>query len=245
MKSKLIYSILLAIILAILVILTLTAARSRTADYLSEISSYSEEIDSIKYNLENDIIPENDLIEAESTISYVSSVADKALALNKIILPIMLILIIIIYESLYWKLNKNTKLIIIIPVTIMNTLILAALILSIISYADYKLFYSGKNSLYLIILLSVLLIITSYFSLIILSRNNTIRQNMNFAIANLKRFILQYLLSFLISIVYVILIGVIFVLSYINYSIIWPSIILVVIISIKEMQKYRLINSID
>jgi len=228
-KNKLLYSIILTIIFTLLIITSLVIIRQKTANYLLEIQSYSNEIDKIKYDLSQGLIPEKDISNASSTINEVSSIIDKALNLNKIILPLILIVLILLYQLIYWKINSKTNLIKIFLSSIIPLTLLALLILSIINYADYKLFLQGENNLTTIIILIILLILTSYLSLIF-----KIYNKLDFKVLRNLKNILNYLIYLILNSIYIVLIAAIFVLSYIEYSIIIPAISLLILIFLNE-----------
>ncbi len=244
-QHKLVYSILLDIVFTFLIILVLVVNRNMTANYLIEIEDYSTDIQQIKESLGDTYLQDLDIQAANEKINYVEGITKKALMLNYVIFPLVVLILFLLFQVIYWKINTNGKVIFSLLFGLASILLLFILILSLLDYVDY-LYFNAGNSLSLIILIIALMsiLIINYFSYTF-TRKESFKKNISFGLKELKNLILQYFGISLTNLIYLFLIGVIFVLTYIEYSIVLPSILLFLIIILINIQKYYFIKKIN
>lgn len=242
LNKKLIYSFIIYLIFTLFIISILFIARNSTKNYLLEAEKYSEEINKIKENLNQNNL--EDYENAEKTIEEADSIANKGLIINYIIFPVIILILFISFQIFYWKINTNSKTINIFIASIINLFLILFLLMYILNYIDYKYFYAAEKSLFPIILLSLFYIIFNYFSNINLVKNNRITKDIKFGVDNFKNLFLTYLGLLLVNVIYLILIFGIFAFSFVGYSIIIPSIFTIIIIFIIVLLKNSLIDKI-
>ncbi|MEK6948181.1 MAG: hypothetical protein AABX19_02965 [Nanoarchaeota archaeon] len=236
----------LEILFTILIISLLFYSRDKTRGYISSIQEFSPEISKLQEELGKSNLTSYDQSEVKDKLDDIEKTLDDAVLLNKYIVPISIILLSLVFYFFIWKFTngisvKNFFLSAIVP--------LFLLFVTIISFLNYLAFiYLGLDSdnFYFLVSFIILLIISYYISLVSLSyKNNGFVDSVKFSFYNFKHFILQFILILISNIVLLSLILVIFVLSYAGYSIIIPSVILLVLLIIINIQRFYFVKKVN
>ncbi len=246
MNKKFFYSLILDIIFTILIISSLVISRNITRDYLMQIGDYSGDIEKIKESLGNTNLEDSQIEESTKKIEYVNSIANKALILNQVILPLVILALFFLFQISYWKINSNISLKFIATYSILMIGLLAIFLLSLLNYLEYFFFFTGnKYSLVLAIISLVLVYLVGYiFFILFTRREHKLRSSLIFSLKNVRKLVLQYSFFSLASFVYFVLIALIFVIIFVNYSLIIPGIALFMIILVINIQKYFIVKKI-
>ena len=236
----------LEIIFTFFIIGILFYSREKTSGYIISIQEFSPELSKLQEELGKSNLTSYDQSAVQDKLNTIEKTLDSALLLNKYIVPISIILLSLLFYFLIWKFTNN--------ISIKNFLLfsvvpLVLLFITILSFLNYLAFiYLGLDSdnFYFLISFIILLIISYYLSLVSLSyKNNSFTDSLKFSFKNFKHLILQFILILISNIILLSLILVIFVLSYAEYSIVIPSIILLVLLVIINIQRFYFVKKVN
>ena len=245
MNKKIIYNIILYTIFTFLLVLTMFKVKDLTRDYILEIQNNAGDINKISKDLGKQNLTPEEIKEAEGKINYVTSVANKGLIMNYFILPFAIFILFLIFRLIYWKINVNTKINNIILLSLIEFILSGLLVYYLLRYLDYKLLAGEKSSLLIPLIFGILLFIINYFSYILFVKDRNYKNMIKFSFKYFKKLILYHSLIFITNLIYFIVIFVIFSLTYLEYSIILPSIVLFLIIIGLVIEKYYFIKKVN
>ena len=244
-KNKLIKSTIIEIVFTALLILLLIFFRHQSLNYLDEIQTEAYGITLFQNQLQTNNISLEEQNYLRENLNTLSSKLDRALILVKYILPLSLLILCLVFYFLIWKINSNIKIkkfVIATTIPIILLLLTSYFTLNIIAYSFN---YIENNPSLLLLISLTLLVITYYISLFILSTKKPIKESLKLSIKSLPRIILPYLFILFTDFIYLVLIFLMFILTFAKANILYPSIALVILIVIINLQRVHLVNKIS
>jgi len=246
MKTKtFLFTFTLEIIFTIIVIYLLFYSRDKTRNYLLDIQEASPELNKLQEDLGKQSLTTYDQENVQKKLDEVENTLDKAIILNQVIVPVIILILSLIFYSLLWKISSGIYLKKFLIYSIFPLLLFFFSAVQFLNYLAYVYLQLGSNNIILLIVSVILLIILYYFSLVLFSKNVKFKQSIGFAVKNFKRLILTYILVLFANALLLFLILIIFVLSFAQYSIIIPSILLVILLIIMNFQRLHFIEKVS
>ena len=244
-KNKFIITSILEVLFTIILILLLISIRQKTISYLYDIQSSSEDISQLEQTLGTQNLTTYDVDNAGQTLDRVESILNKALLLIKVVLPLSLFIISLVFYYLIWKTTSNTSIKRFLLASIIPLITLLFFLYFTLNYIAFRFYYIDNNPLIYLIISAVLLICTYFISLFLLSNNKSFKQNIFLAKKNISKVMFHFILILLINAIYLVLAFTVFFLTYVKTSVILPSIALFVIILIINLQRRHFVNKIS
>lgn len=246
MKNKKFFlAFIIELVFVIILISLLFYARDKTRNYLLEIQEFTPELSQLQENLGKESLTSYDKEAVQDRLDSVEKTLDKAILLNQVIIPVILIIISLIFYSFVWKLSSRVSIRNFLIYSIIPLLLFFFSIAQFLNYLAYVYLQLGSNNIILLVVSVVFLLIAYYFSLVLLSKNEKFKQSINFAVKNFKKLISPYILMLLTNFIFLFLILLIFVLSFAGYSIVIPSVLLLVLLIGINFQRRYFINKIS
>src|SRR3989338_2540069 len=110
-KKNLLTTTALEIVFTILFILLLVLVRYKSLDYLHSIQDLSGDIEGLKQQLETQNLGSYDKEQVQSTLTKMNSLLNKGLILIKVVLPLSLIILSLIFYFLIWRIVSGVSII--------------------------------------------------------------------------------------------------------------------------------------
>ncbi len=244
--KKLVLTLFLEIVFTIIVIYLLFYSRDKTRSYLLEVQEFSKDIPKIQEELGKQSLTTYDSNNIQSKLDDVEKVLDKAIILNQVIIPLVLLLLSVIFYSLIWKLSSSIEIKYFIIYSLLPLLLLFFAIIQFLNYLSFLYLEIGNNNIVLLSFSVFILIVVYYFNLVLLSKQNLgFVKALNLAINNFRKIIFPYISMLLSSLILLFLILIIFVMSFAGNSIIIPSIILFFLLIFTTFQRLWFIKKIS
>ncbi len=243
-KHKVITTIILEVLFTIILILLLVSIRDKALGYLHDVQGFAGEISGLEQDLQTQNLTTYDQQQIRLTLDKIDSTLNKGLILIWFILPLSLILLSLIFYYFIWKILSNISIKRFLP-SIIPLILLLVTIYFTLNYIAYKFYFVEESPLPQLIIFALLTIIVYYFVLFLLSNNKSFSENLRFAKKNLNKLILPFILNIITNIIYLVTIFIVFFLTYAKASILIPSIFLLVIIMIINIQRIYLVNKIS
>ena len=244
-KNKLILTVTLEVIFTILLILLLVYVRQKSIAYLYDIQNKYSDITTLGEELSTKNLSTYDQAKVDSTLTNIDSKLEKGINLVRVILPLSLILLSLVFYFLIWRVISKVKIKRFLSYSILPIIFLLSSIYFTLDYIAFNYGFTESSSLIYLITSIILLTVTYYMSLFQLSNNKTIKENIRSAKEKINKVILPFIITLLTNILYIIGIFIIFFLSYVKADIIIPSILLLVIIILMNLERLYLVNKIN
>src|SRR3989344_4803213 len=204
-RNKFIITTILEVLFTIILILLLISIRQKTISYLYDIQSSSEDISQLEQTLGTQNLTTYEVDNAEQTLDRVESILNKALLLIKVILPLSLLALSLIFYYLIWKITSNTSIKRFLLASVIPLIILLLFLYFTLNYIAFRFYYIADNSLIYLIISAVLLTCTYYISIFLLANNKPLKQNILLAKKNTLKLILPFILILLTNAIYLVL----------------------------------------
>ena len=243
-NKSLLYTTALEIVFTIIVILLLVSIRQKAISYLYDVQSLSSEINTIQEQLGKQNLSTYDQNNIKTTLSTVDQTLNKGLILLKVVLPISLLLLSLIFYYFLWRIAVKTKLKKFLIAAIIPLIICGIILYLLLNYLSYYFGYLEEANVIYVIGAIILGIIVYYFSLFFLVNENNVRENKTLAIKSIKKMSLPVLITILTRGLYFILVFIIFFLSYVKAPIIFYAIGLSGIILLLNLERNWMIKKI-
>ncbi|HLC86420.1 MAG TPA: hypothetical protein VJG30_03985 [Candidatus Nanoarchaeia archaeon] len=244
-NKKLLFTFLIELLFAVILISLLFYARDKTRNYLIEVQEFTPELSQLQENLGKESLTSYNKEEVQNRLDTVEKTLDKAILLNQVIIPIVLLVLSLIFYSLLWKISSGISIKNFFVYSILPLLLFFFSIVQFLNYLAFVYLDLGSNNIILLVVSVVLLLISYYFLLVLLSRNSKFKQSIVFAVKNFRRFIFFYILVLLTNALFLFLILVIFVLSFAEYSIVVPSVLLVILLILINFQRLYFVKKVS
>ena len=210
-----------------------------------DIQSYSEDINSLGETLATQNLTSYNQEEAGSIVKDFDSILNKALFLLQFVLPMSIILLSLIFYFVIWKLINNISLMKFFLYSISLLIMLLLTIYFTLSQIAYNYAFIEESPIAWLLISLFFLIIFYYFYLICLSTGKPLKECCKIGIKKLRYLSLFYILNIITNALYVLLIFVLFFLSFVGASIIIPSVSLLVVIIVINIQRQHLVKKIS
>ncbi len=244
-KKKLILTITLEIIFAILLIILLVVVKQRAISYLNEIQDQYGDLNSLQEELSTQNLSNYDQQKVTSTLTDIDSKLEKGITLIRYILPISLILLSLIFYFLIWRITSKVKVKRFILSSILPLILLLMSVYFTLNYIAFYFNFSEDSQIIYLIVSIILLIITYYFSLFMLSNNKSLKENLKLAKKSILRLLLPFTITILTNLLFLVGIFILFFLSYIQEQLIVPGLIVLILIILMNLERNYLVNKIN
>ncbi|MBS3168537.1 hypothetical protein J4216_05395 [Candidatus Woesearchaeota archaeon] len=243
-KNKFIIITIVEIIFTILLILLLVFSRQKSIEYLQEIQFLSQDIALIEQDLQTQNVSTYDQEKVANTINNLDSKIQKGLIFLKVILPISIILLSLIFYFIIWKINTNISIKRFLQASIIPIFLTLAAAFFTLNYISYSFYFVEENPIVYLIISIILLIITYYISLFLLIKKTTFKKTLKLAVKNIPKITVSYIIMLIANLIYFMLIFILFFMTYAEADILIPSIAIFILIIILNFQRIHLTNKI-
>jgi len=167
--------------------------------YFEQIQNYGPEIYQLAEVLGTDAAAQVPPEAIAPTLDAVNTLMQKSLWLHYLLLPLVLIIFFLLFQSLSWKYLTKTPIKRTVLALVLPLLLFGFLVINLLSYLSYIFFQDGTSSPLLLIINALLLIIVLYPSLIIIINPRlSLESSLSLSLKKLRYSLLYYLL-FLLS----------------------------------------------
>ncbi len=244
-SNKFLITLGIEILFTMFLVLLLISVRQKSINYLYDIQDYSEELNTIQQDLETQNLTSYNQENITVTLDTVNKILDKALFLLKILLPISLILLSLIFYYLIWRFTSNISIKNYLIYSTVPLLLFFTFCYYLLNYIAYRYYFIEESPLIKLIIAAILLIITYYFALFGLVRQKSLKDTFNSAINNIKPILTPFIFNLITNAIYLVLVFILFFLLFVDGPIIVPSIALLMLLIFISLQRRNLVKNIS
>lgn len=244
-NKKLIFTTIIEVLFTIVLIILLIYVRHKAVNYVDQVQAISQDIGTLQQDLQTQNLTSYDKSQVQSTITNMNSLLDKGLFLVKVVLPISLLLLSLIFYFLIWRISSKVSILRFIYSAIIPLVSFLVLVYFILNYIAYYFGFVDNPGLLWLIVSFVVLILTYYVSLFLLIINKPFMKTLVIAKKSIKKVILHFVINLLTNAFYFILLFWLFFLTYAGGSIILASILLFGLLIIINIQRVNLVNRLS
>ena len=243
--KKLVLNIIIEVIFTFILVLLLVFVREKSIGYLYDVQTISYQVSSLEKDLATENLTSYDKQEVQNTINNMDSLLTKGMILIKVVLPISLFLLSFLFYFIIWKTTSGVKFLRFFYSTIIPLISFLFFCYFVLNYIAYRFYFSSESSLIWFVVSLIFLIISYYISLFFLSNKKSFMDSLIIAKNRIKDVLIYFLLNLVTSLIYFVLVFWIFFLTYVDAPIIWPSVLLLMIIFLINLQRMHLFNKIS
>ena len=232
----------LDVVLAIIVVLLLFFVREKTRSYLVELRAFAPQLAVLQQELATQNVSTYDAAGVAAQIHQVDALLTRGLFLMKVILPMVIFVLAFFVSFMIWRFLVKVSFLQFLAYSLPfygGMFLAVSLFFQVLSFF---LVGAGISHGFLFAFLLALLLVYGHFYLVSILNQRSVQENFRAGMHPKKRFVGWYLLfvfSFVLSVALVVLL---FILSWVQVSILIPSILLVFTLAGMALVRFKLLH---